>query len=152
FPRTGNTFAVIAFQSAQPRTLSIAHHVHAPGPVMDAVRMRKPAIVLIREPEETVLSFVIRFPDLSLAQGLRTYARFYRPLLPLRSRFVTARFDDLVGDFGGIIRRVNQMFETSFVEFTHDSESVAKVQAEVDIWDLNTFGEGSRLEEGRARP
>ena len=152
FPRTGNTFAVIAFQSAQPGTVSIAHHVHAPGPVLDAVRMRKPAIVLIREPEETVLSFVIRLRGLTLGQGLRSYSRFYSPLLPLRARFVTARFDDLVGDFGGVIRRVNEMFGTAFEEFQHTDANIARVQSEVDLWDRNTFGEGPRLEEGRARP
>jgi hypothetical protein len=152
FPRTGNTFAVIAFQSAQPNTLSIAHHVHAPGPVLDAMRLGKPAIVLIREPEETILSFVIRFRGLTLGQGLRSYSRFYSPLLPHRSRFVTARFDDLVGDFGGVLRRVNEMFGTAFEEFEHTESNIARVQSEVDQWDRNTFGEGRRLEEGRARP
>src|SRR5207247_8264431 len=41
FPRSGNTFAVIAFQQAQTRTVSIAHHVHAPGSVIGAARRRK---------------------------------------------------------------------------------------------------------------
>ena len=152
FQRSGNTFAVIAFQQAQPRTVSIAHHVHAPGSVIAAVRMRKPTIVLIRSPHEAVLSTVIRYPDVSISQALRGYRRFYSPLLRYADRLVVGRFDDVVADFGRVIRQVNQRFGTAFEPFDANEANVGRVLAEVDRWDLNTFGEGERLERGRARP
>jgi hypothetical protein len=152
FPRTGNTFAVIAFQAAQPRVISIAHHVHAPAPILDAVRRRTPAIVLVREPEEAVLSFVLRLPELSLRQALRSYVRFYRPLARRRGGFVVGAFDRVVTDLGSVIREVNQRFGTDFVLFEATEPNLAEVMDELDVWDRNTFGQGPLLERGRARP
>lgn len=152
FPRSGNTYAVIAFQQAQPRTVSIAHHVHAPGSVLIAVRMGKPAIVLVREPEEAVLSTVIRYPQVSLRQALRGYRRFYEPLVRSRHQLVVGRFEDIVADPGKVIEEVNRRFGTKFRPFHPTEESVAGVMEELDRWDRNTFGESEALELGRARP
>ena len=155
FPRTGNTFAVIAFQQAQPRIVSIAHHVHAPAPIIDAARRGTPALALVREPEEAVLSFVLRLPGLSLRQALRSYVRFYRPLVRARDRgaaFVVGRFDEVVSDFGSVIRAVNGRFGTAFVPFDPSQDNVAKVMAELDVWDENTFGGRPIIDQGRARP
>lgn len=152
FPRSGNTFAVIAFQQAQARTVSIAHHVHAPGSVIGAARLGKPALVLLREPEEAVISMVIRYPHLSLRQVLRGYRRFYDPLMPYRDRVVVGRFEEVIADLGGLIRQINGRFGTGFREFEPAEANVSSVMEELDRWDLNTFGEGERMELGRARP
>lgn len=110
--RAGNTFTVIAFQQAQREPASVAHHVHAAGAVIAAVQMRTPTLVLIRPPEQSVLSYVVRRPELTIDQALRGYARFYRPLLPYRDEFVVGRFGDVTSDLGRVIRRVNDRFGT----------------------------------------
>jgi hypothetical protein len=152
FPRSGNTFAVIAFQQGQTRTVSIAHHVHAPGSVIAAARMGKPTLVLLREPEEAVVSMVIRYPHLSLGQALRGYRRFYAPLAPYLDRVVVGGFEDVIADLGALIRQINRRFGTSFREFEPTEANVSRAMEELDRWDLNTFGEGEHLELGRARP
>ena len=43
FPRTANTFAVFAFQTAQARPVRVAHHLHAPIQVTVAARRPPPA-------------------------------------------------------------------------------------------------------------
>ena len=146
FPRCGNTFAVVAFQIAQSRTVSIAHHVHAPGSVLIAVGMGTPAIVLIREPEDAVLSLLVRLPFVTPAQALRSYRRFYRPLLPHRARFVVGRFEEVVSDFGSVVRRVNHRFGTNFQEFQPTEQSLQAVKAEVARWDRGAFASGEQLE------
>ncbi len=152
FPRCGNTFAVVAFQAAQLRTISIAHHVHAPGSVLIAVRMKKPAIVLIREPEEAVLSLMVRLRYLTAGQALRSYVGFYRPLLPHLRRFVVGPFAEVVSDFGTIIGRVNQRFGTDFQEFHPTEEHLRAVKEEVDRWDGGAFGSREGVERGGASP
>jgi hypothetical protein len=152
FPRCGNTFAVVAFQAAQARTISIAHHVHAPGSVLIAIRMKKPAIVLIREPEEAVLSLMVRLRYLRAGQALRSYIGFYRPLLPHLQGFVVGPFADLVSDFGGIIREVNQRFGTDFREFHPTEEHLRAVKEEVGRWDRGAFGSREGVERGGASP
>ena len=152
FPRCGNTFAVVAFQAAQLRTISIAHHVHASGSVLIAVRKRKPAIVLIREPEEAVLSLMVRLRYLRAGQVLRSYIGFYRGLLPHLRRFVVGPFADVVTDFGGIIRQVNQRFGTDFREFHPTEEHLRAVEEEVGRWDRGAFGSRDGVERGGASP
>jgi hypothetical protein len=151
-PRSGNTYAVIAFQVAQGRTVSIAHHVHAAGAVIAAARMGTPVLVLVRKPEEAVLSYLVRWPHLTMGHALRVYVHFYAPLLPYRTRFVVGRFEDVVHDFGKVTRDLNQRFGTSFEEFVPTDANLAAVMEELDQWDVNTFGRGDQLELGRGRP
>jgi hypothetical protein len=152
FQRSGNTFAVIAFGQAQARTVSIAHHVHAAGAVIAAVRLGKPTMLLVRRPEDAVLSAVVRYPHLSVRQALRGYRRFHTPLLRHRDRVVVGRFEDVIEDLGGVIRQVNRRFGTTFQEFVPTADNADRVRVELDRWDSQTFGPGEALEMGRARP
>ncbi|MGZ4108824.1 MAG: hypothetical protein ACXVQU_02250 [Actinomycetota bacterium] len=153
FLRSGNTFTVIAFKHVQPRVVSVAHHVHAPGAVIAAVKMGTPTLVLIRPPEQSVLSFVIRWPTLTIGQALRGYVRFYDPLVAYRDRFVVGRFDEVTNDLGAAIRRVNERFGTDFVAYEPTPENERAVRAELDVWDANTNRqEGGDAELGRGRP
>jgi hypothetical protein len=153
FLRSGNTFAVIAFQRAQPRVVSIAHHVHAAGAVIAAARMGTPTLVLIRPPEESVLSYVTRWPSLTIGQALRGYGRFYGPLVNYRDRFVVGRFEEVTEDLGAVVGRVNDRFGTAFAPYEATEQNERAVRQELDRWDANTSRrEGGPPELGRGRP
>jgi hypothetical protein len=125
FPRSGNTFATAAFDLAnRSPSPKLAHHVHSPGQVIAAIRLRIPTLVVIRPPEEAVLSFVVQQPHISLRQAIRAYVRFHRTLLPHRGGFVVATFAEVVSDFGAVTRRLNQRFGTDFGEFEPTDENI----------------------------
>jgi hypothetical protein len=127
FPRSGNSFAVVAFTLAQDRPVSLAHHVHAPAHVIAAIRANVPALVVIRDPAEAIPTFFIRHPDepeLSMRQALRGYIRFHAPLVPHREGFVVGPFTEVTTDFGSVIWRINRKFGTTFGEFEHSEENV----------------------------
>ena len=125
FTRSGVTFAVVAFNVAQRRPVPLAHTLHAPAHVIAAVRRNVPSLVTVREPEATVLSAVIREPDVTIEQGLRAWIRFYGAIRPYREDFVVAPFDRVVDDYGSVIRQVNERFGTDFDAFDHTPENVA---------------------------
>jgi hypothetical protein len=152
FPRTGSSFAVAAFRRAQGRPVKVAHHVHAPAQVLAAIRWGIPSLVLIRRPEDSVLSLVIRRPTISLAEALTGFERFYRPLLPALGRFVTATFDETVEDFGNVVDRINARYGTAFVRFEHTAESAASVLAEIEEDYLTRDPPGERFERIVPRP
>ena len=143
FPRTGNTFTHIAFKMAQGRPIKIGHHTHAAAQIMAAVRMGIPTIVLIRNPEEAIISYLIgEFdPGLTLEQSLREYISFYQSILSYREGFVIATFEQITTDFGYVIRRVNQKFKSSFNEFNHSQENVKKCFELIDSGYQNFFGD-----------
>lgn len=132
FPRCASSFAVAAFRLAQePHASRIAHHTHTPAQVLAATRRRVPTLVLIRSPEDAVLSHVIHTPALTPAVSLRGYVRFHEPLLPHRSGFVVGMFEEVVGDFGAVIERVNHRFGTAFRPFEHRPEHLARLDREI---------------------
>jgi len=124
YPRSANNFAVAAFASAQPGPVRIAHHVHAPAHAIEAVRRGLPTLVLIREPEYAVVELVLLKSALTLHQALRGWIRFYRPLVPYRRRFVVARTEEVLADFGVVIGRLNERFGTSFGEVVGSEDAV----------------------------
>ena len=155
FPRCASSFAVAAFQLAQePRSVRVAFQTHAPGHVIAAVRRRIPALVLIREPQDVIVSNLVRHPERGVNGLLRGFLRFYEPLMQHRSGFVVATFDEVVGGgFGSVIRRVNERFGTSFSEFEATDANVQRLFKEIDAeWERRRGGRRERLERIVPRP
>ena len=132
FPRSGNTFAVVAFQLAQPAPVRVSHHIHSSAHMVAAEKRGTPIVVTVREPEDAVLSCVIREPYVTIAQALRAYSGFYRRLRRWRERMVVAEFDEVITDMGGVVDRANERFGTTFTRFTHTPGSVAECFAIID--------------------
>jgi hypothetical protein len=151
FPRTGTTFAVVAFERAQPRPVRVAYDVHAPAQLIAAAKSNIPALVMIREPEDTVLSFVIRHQHISIQQALRGYIRFYGPLMKHLDSLIIGLFQEITTDFGAVIERVNARFGTAFTPFEHTEENVRACFAEIDA-DFAMRVSGLALDRSVARP
>lgn len=151
YPRSGNTFASVAFRYAQPEPIRMAYRLHAPIQLIEALRRDIPAVVLVRNPEDAVLSWVIHRPHLTIHQALQGYVRFYKRALPYLDDMVVAEFQTTVSDYGKVIRDVNEKFGTQFVEFDHTEENV---QSCFDIIDefYRKAGAGKVPEQIVARP
>lgn len=132
FPRSANSFSVAAFQLAQPAAIEIADHLHLPLQIREGARLNKPVIALIRNPVDAVVSLHIREPYVSLRQALLSYRVFYRSIANLSDRFVIATFEEVTTDFGNVIERVNQRFETHFQPFSHTPENVDRVWQNIE--------------------
>jgi hypothetical protein len=127
FPRSANTFAAIAFQTAQERPVRIAHNLHSAAHLTVAARRGLPTLVLIREPTDAVLSEAIRERPVSLRQVLAAYCRFYEAIAPHVGSMTVGEFSRVTNDFGSIIVEVNRRFGTTFRPFEHTSETNAVV-------------------------
>lgn len=126
FTRSAVTFAVVAFQLAQNDHVRVAHHLHAAAHLMAAARRGIPALVPVRPPEDAILSALIREPLVTPRRFLASYVDFYERIRPLGPRLLVATFDEVTGDFGAVIDRVNQRYGTRFARFAHDEEHVAR--------------------------
>jgi hypothetical protein len=114
YSRSANTFAVHAFQLAQRRPVRVAHHLHAPAQLLEAVSRGIPALALIREPEGTILSQVQWEPGVSMEAALATYARFYSCLIPVADRLVVGEFSEVTTDPASVVAGVNARYGTAF--------------------------------------
>lgn len=122
FPRSANTFAVVAFRQAQEKPVSIAHHLHFPAQVMEGVRRKLPVLVLIRHPYEAIKSLKIRHPHLNEDIALKRYVRFYTAVYSNLDKVVIGKFEDVVADYGRVIERVNERFCTNYKPFKNTAE------------------------------
>ncbi|HZP90910.1 MAG TPA: hypothetical protein VFC04_07945 [Actinomycetota bacterium] len=155
YPRSANSLAVAALEWLRPG-IRIAHHVHAPGHVIAALRLGVPALVLIREPEDAAVELVLLKPELTLAQALRGYVRFYGPLVPYRHRLAVARTSEVTGDLGAVIRRLNERFGMDLPPFEPSADvaaalhrAVADLRAGAAGPGLPVIGRGTGSEIGR---
>jgi hypothetical protein len=121
--RSATSFAVVAFMQAQDRPVKVAHHLHAAAQVIAASSLSIPTLVILRNPEDIVLSRVTSHAPITFRQALREYLDFYLYIIPFRKSFVLGSFDCVVSNFGRIIARINEKFGTRFAEFCHTDEN-----------------------------
>ena len=135
FPRCGNSFAVDAFMLAQNTKYNIATHLHAPAQIIYSVKYNIPTVVTIRNPVDSVVSFIAMFKEVneiqnkvavypSIEQLLRSYLIFYSSIINIKKKFVTANFEQITTDFGQVIRNVNYFYKTDFQVFKHNKNNV----------------------------
>jgi hypothetical protein len=142
FLRSGNTFSVAAFHIANGPELHVGRHLHGAPHVLRAVRLGLPTVVLIRQPRDAVLSYLVRRPTLTPYDALLEYLDFYRTAWPARHGFVVAPFDRVTSDFGAVLEQVNERFGTSFRRYEPTPENEARAFRLVEEMNrLETGGE-----------
>lgn len=132
FPRSGNTFAVLAFQFAQQAPLPIAHHLHHPAQVIRGVDRGLPSVVLIRSPEAAIRSLWLHRSGIAATRLIRQYLDFYDALERVAGAYLLADFAAVTTDFGRVTDAINGRFGTHFGRFEHTDENVAAVFAQID--------------------
>lgn len=138
FPRSANSFAVGAFKAAQLNPVSVATHLHAPAQIILAARKNIPTLVLIRRPTDAVVS--LRSLDLEVNSSkpsrarnfnvehlLKNYIHFYTSIMPYKDKYVLGCFEEVTSNFGSVIKRINERYNTNFALFEHTEESMKKV-------------------------
>ena len=146
FPRSANSFAVIAFETVQDRPVRIAHHLHAAAQVLAAARRQLPCIVLVRDPWDAIASLLVRERDLSPLQAIEEYVTFYRAAGTVRSECVVGRFETVTKHYERVIREVNARFGTSFREFVNDDADIQAVFAAVERAEAVQIGAAPGIE------
>ena len=142
FLRSGNTFSVAAFEIANGPELHVGRHLHGAPHVLRAVRLGLPTLVLVRQPRDAVLSYLVRRPTLTPRDALLEYLDFYETAWPARDGFVVGLFDVVTTDFGSVVEKVNERFGTTFRRFEPTPENEAEAFRRVE--------EMNRLESGGA--
>jgi hypothetical protein len=152
YPRSGNTFAVETFRGVQVVRPMIAHHHHVPAQIIAGAKAKIPTVLLIRDPEDAALSYLVRYPHLTVEQALRHYVRFYSRSFPYRSDVLVVTFDEVTGDMGAVTRRINERFGTKFAEFEHTPENEARAHQDIQAHERDVLGATERFDAMTSRP
>lgn len=152
YPRCANSFATLAFMTAQPEPVNVAHHLHSLAQVKLGVKRGLPTLVLIREPCDAALSLTIRTERRSVVWALEEYLDFYRGVEPLLHNVTVADFAETTTDMGAVIRRMNLKFGTHYEEFRHTEENAAEIYRQLDSIEQAAAGGEEIRETHVARP
>lgn len=131
FPRTANTFAVVGFEQAQDRPVSIAHHTHAEAQIIEGVRRQLPVIALIRAPADSISSLRV-MGEFDPNPALDRWMQFYAAVEKRRDQLIVAEFTRVTAQLGAIIGEVNAKFGTAFGRFPDTDEARQSVFAKMD--------------------
>ena len=119
FPRSANTFSVVAFRQAQGRNVPMAHHLHVEAQILKGVSKGLPVVVLIRNPMDAVKSLLIRHPLVRPDDAFKRYIEFYSAVERVADEVVIAEFNEVTTEFGGVIDRINKKYGTDYIRYEH---------------------------------
>ncbi len=142
FPRSANTFAVVAFNFSQGRDVPMAHHLHVEAQILRGAELGIPVIALIRHPVDAINSLMVRHPG-SIDDYAKRYVEFYSTVLRVADKVVIADFNDVISDFGAVIQRVNKKYLTQYYIFEHSQENMDSVFKKID--QINERTDGGKL-------
>lgn len=148
FPRSANTFSVLAFEKAQSRKVHVAHHMHSSAQIVNAVRFNIPILILIRNPIDSISSMVLRNKNLSISRLLAQYSEFHEAIYEYNKQFIVVDFNEVTSNFGQVIEKINTRFDVRFDGFKHDDNNISEVFNEVD----RIEDKAKRLANERSRP
>lgn len=115
YHRSANSFAAMQFRLANPG-VRISDHLHTPGAIITASRHGIPAVVLIRDPYDAVPSLLQLMEGTRPSSAIRMWMRYYTVAEPYLTDAVVADFAQVIGSFGGVVRRCNVKWGTNFAE------------------------------------
>ncbi len=127
FPRSANTFAVIALSQSQPEPVKIAHHLHAAAQIIRAVKWKIPTLVLLRNPKDAALSCITAFPQYSIYRALYSYISFYSAIYDYQDSYIIGEFEEVTENYDQIIKRINAKFNTNFAVWENTLANKQKV-------------------------
>jgi hypothetical protein len=140
YPRSANSFTIRMLHVMQTgpkrRHLRIAHHTHNADNLLLGALAGKAQLVLVRKPEDAILSFMI-YSERPVELAASRYLRFYRSVLALpaagkaRGRRAVVDFDTVVTDFNAVVTRINAITARSIPLANDLPALVAQVKAEV---------------------
>ncbi|WP_212525608.1 hypothetical protein [Actibacterium sp. MT2.3-13A] len=109
YPRSSNSFAaemIAVSANGILQRAEIAHHTHEVANLQIAEHLGIPKIILIREPENAILSFHI-YSEAPIERCAEEYVAFYSGALKLMDKTAVVHFREVTDDFRTVIERIN---------------------------------------------
>lgn len=135
FPRSANTFSVVALNYANSNNLKIAHHTHSPAQVIKGIRLGIPVLILVRNPRDAIASLLIREPLISLTQAINSYVNFYQSIYEHNQKFVIASFEEIINDYHSSIKKINNKFSTNFIAITPQNKELKEIFKQIESFE-----------------
>jgi hypothetical protein len=132
FPRSGNTFAAAYFALMQQKAglnVKIAHHIHTIGQLKVTRKYNIPNIILLRNPEQSIKSLIIRHPEYNFHDACYIWKSYHKYLINNIRYFNIIEFEEFIKNphdiLSEVIRRESYKFNVCKISYS-EIESIIK--------------------------
>ena len=139
YPRSGNSFLeaylrLLVEGKKKNEEFHFGHHVHSAAQVRLGVRLKKPVVVLIRNPEDAVVSnFLYRNKKWNMEVLLREYLLYYEEVKKVISGVSIVDFCDLTFDSSLAVSRVCDTIGFVSVNKGFSKERIMHIVEEISV-------------------
>ena len=140
YPRCANTYAVAALWITQDRKLSVARHTHAIAQIIRASEKQLPTLLLIRNHEDAIISYVIREKNVDISLAINRYIDFYRVAHSLAKGFVISDFDHTITQYHSLLENLNTRYGLSLNVKRLNKTDLIKIQELVEDMERKSAG------------
>jgi len=140
YPRCANTYAVAALWVTQNRKINVARHTHAIAQIIRAFEKRLPTLLLLRKPEDAVLSYVIREENVDISLAIQRYIDFYRIAHSLADAFVVSDFDRTTTQYHILLKQLNERYNLSLNIKKPDETDQMKIKKLIEDMEIKSSG------------
>ncbi len=130
FPRSSNTWTEVLIREAGEDRLKLAHHAHAAAHVIKAQKLGVPSVVLFRDPDDAVVSFLTLLENrIDARSAYLDYVRFYTTVWPMRGPDIAFfSFDDLTNRSAETVAYLAERFDLALsVDRVSDAQGGSQV-------------------------
>ena len=118
FPRSSNSYLSRVVRYCSATDLIMATHIHSSANILRSLQLGKPTVVLIRHPEDAILSLMSlgleldqkanRKPrEIDFKADFEKYTAFYAPLLKKKSKLILFDFTEVTTDIKKVIATIS---------------------------------------------
>lgn len=125
YPRSGNTYARRMLELTQGSNMHFASHKHVPPFILSGVSRRKPAILLLRKPEDAIASFHV-LTGAHIPYLVRQWTLYYTIMQRHLDYVYLLQFEELVANFQGAVSRIEEKFKLG-LSSAFDEASIRKL-------------------------
>lgn len=132
FPRSGNTYAYACFLLTNGDKHKVARHIHLGSQINMAIKYSTPALIIFRNPVESISSYLVRNKYYSEKSAINYYIKYYENIIKNKDNIVLCEFRQLITNFESAIKRLNEKYNTSFAEVNEVDIDKEKVYSLID--------------------
>lgn len=155
YPRSANTYVVAAVKYLSNEKLVIAHHKHSSAQFKMAYAHNCAAVLVLRNPMDSISSLAVRRPNISLSSLIREYVNFHRDFVEVveagYSKYRVLSFEGVVNDkniFKDIFSMMGRSYDKEKLTSSDFSHSVLNL-----VEDMERVDSGGTVRESHvARP
>ena len=123
FPRSSNTFLTVALKELLGEEFSIANHYHSSAQFSLGYKLKKPMVLVIREPLNCLVSNLLYYPNRSREEIIDDYILFHQNLRKYLPNIYVVDFKDVTSKPLDVITGISEEFGLKIDTASIDKEA-----------------------------